>query len=74
MMKVVCSWCNRSMGKKMGPDGMGICAGCAELIEIGTKICELHGRYIPKPSKLDGKPTCPRCDRETFPHFYREGA
>jgi hypothetical protein len=51
MMKVVCSWCERSMGEKMGPDGItthGICAACQKMIDTGTKVCEVHGRYIPK--------------------------
>jgi hypothetical protein len=67
MMKVVCSWCERSMGEKMGPDGItthGICAACQKMIDTGTKVCEVHGRYIPKLSWLDHKPTCPRCDQE----------
>lgn len=36
MMKVVCSWCHREMGEKMGPDGLtthGICKTCFEEVE-----------------------------------------
>ncbi len=33
MMKVVCAWCKRDMGEKMGPDELtthGICKDCLE--------------------------------------------
>lgn len=33
LMSVVCAWCGRDMGKKMGPTGAvshGICASCAD--------------------------------------------
>lgn len=33
MMKVVCAWCGKDMGEKMGPDGLtthGMCKRCAE--------------------------------------------
>lgn len=66
-MDVVCSWCSKSMGQKMGPDGMvmhGICKKCMTKIEETSGFCEVHGRYIPVPSWLDRKPTCPKCDKE----------
>jgi hypothetical protein len=34
MLKVVCAWCKRDMGEKMGPDGMTthvICRNCMEV-------------------------------------------
>ena len=79
MMAVVCAWCGRSMGEKMGPDDLithGICRYCqnevSAEIETRTSVCEIHGRYWPKASMLDGSPACPKCDRETFPQFYGE--
>jgi hypothetical protein len=55
----------------MGPDGMvthGICPDCVEKgtreIKQRTGVCETHGRYWPRPSWFDGKPTCPKCDEE----------
>lgn len=38
-MKVICSWCKRSMGEKMGPPELithGICAAC--LVEIEKQM------------------------------------
>lgn len=35
-MKVVCAWCLRDMGEKMGPDNLtthGICGPCLDKIE-----------------------------------------
>ena len=33
MMQVVCAWCKRDMGEKLGPDGLithGICSDCVK--------------------------------------------
>ena len=40
-MKVVCAWCNRDMGYKMGPDELvshGICIPCAEKVRAENEI------------------------------------
>ncbi len=66
-MKVKCAWCDCDLGEQMGPDELtshGICDNCAADVRKHTSICELHGRYFPVHSWLDGKPTCPKCDVE----------
>jgi hypothetical protein len=72
-MRVVCAWCKRSMGTKMGPDDLvthGICADCAAEIDRKVPVCETHGHYLPTSSRFDGHPVCPKCERESFPEWY----
>lgn len=70
-MMVICAWCSRDMGEKMGPDDLtthGICDACAEQIRKHTEVCPVHGRYFPEQSKFlpagaKGM-VCPKCEAE----------
>jgi hypothetical protein len=47
MMQVVCAWCGKGMGEKMGPDGLithGICPACeAVALEEMEALKQLPG-------------------------------